>query len=410
LFDYYKAKGHAREVAHGRPQCLEDLLPWYTAAPHGCNAGLYSDALNQVYRERILRGSEQFSTSVLGMMGADFAVLYAFFDRPFDLVNSALSPADAAFVQHQTGYCLRAQGRLSEAAACFERVLTHRVENREWREAAVVAGLVSQTYLSSGELGQAIEFGARAVGYADQAADPLNQLKERTALAYMKHQAGRIAEAEEAFRETEQIRRLIKFKMASNAEKATILLCLFHEADLQIALGPDAATNMAAKLEAAAGQYPDIMASNKNAAALIWNVLGRAKSHLSARGTHPAGVYFSRAVEAGRDSGREDVLPILLLGRAEFRRQSWDFQGAWGDVREAMSTAERHGMRLYLADALLASVRLDLDDHQSGSKEERLARAGKQLRAAATLIAETGYFRRDAELNELTARLGEAKK
>lgn len=409
LYLHHQALGQAHEAAYGRPRRLEDLLPWYTAVPHGCCAGLHPEVVEEVYRRQILRGREFFSTSVLGAIGADFAALYNFFDRAFDEPNPNLSPEQATFVLQQTGYCLRALGRLPEAAGCFERALTRRVEAQEWRAASTVAGLISQTYLSAGDLVRAIDYGARAVEAADRSEDPLARLKKRTALAYMKHQAGRREEAGEDFRLATVLQHELVTEGIARTDQypVTALLCLFHESDWLIARDMHGAAEAAAQLAQAASRYPEVMEANKNTAALVWLVRGRAALHwrpAAARPDRATRSLFDQAVEAGRESGREDVLPLVLLGRAECRRRAGDVAGAWDDIREARAVAELCGTQLYRADSLLAAARLWLDETRV-DEGERIRRATEEFRMAERLIGEMCYFRRDGELAELRTRL-----
>ena len=87
-----------------------------------------------------------------------------------------------------------------------------------------------------------------------------------------------------------------------------------------------------------------------------------------------------------------------LLGRAELHRMRGDFDAAGLDVRDAEGIADRSGMRLFLADCHLEAARLHL---ARGQKRE----AGERLAAGRALIDETGYHRRDAEVDEIGRQL-----
>jgi hypothetical protein len=66
-------------------------------------------------------------------------------------------------------------------------------------------------------------------------------------------------------------------------------------------------------------------------------------------------------------------------------------------------------MRLYLTDLALERARLALDVPSAfPSQAAALTEAKAQTAAAAQLIADTGYHRRDGELAELQARLAAA--
>jgi hypothetical protein len=77
-------------------------------------------------------------------------------------------------------------------------------------------------------------------------------------------------------------------------------------------------------------------------------------------------------------------LPHGLLTRAWLRFIEGDRKGAKADLDEAWQIAERGSMKLHMADILL---------HRA-----RLFRDAEALEAAARLIEETVYHRRDEEL------------
>src|SRR5215831_14633059 len=73
LFDYYRA------LAPQLPQSFKDMEPLFLAVICGCHAGLYREALREVYIPRIQRGNASFAANVLGVRGALLSVLAHFF-------------------------------------------------------------------------------------------------------------------------------------------------------------------------------------------------------------------------------------------------------------------------------------------------------------------------------------------
>ena len=65
LYEYYKSS--AKEF----PDTLEEMAPLYAAVMHGCQAGRYQEALNEIYAKRIERWDESFSKRKFGAYGAD---------------------------------------------------------------------------------------------------------------------------------------------------------------------------------------------------------------------------------------------------------------------------------------------------------------------------------------------------
>ena len=100
----------------------------------------------------------------------------------------------------------------------------------------------------------------------------------------------------------------------------------------------------------------------------------------------PVGEEIEAAVDGLRRAGDMTQLPRGLLTRALFRHVQGNEEGCRADLEEAERIAERGPMRLHLADIHLHRARLfgDLD----------------ALEKAAELIEETGYHRRDEELED----------
>jgi adenylate cyclase len=96
----------------------------------GCNAGLFREALHEVYIPRIQRGDAHFAANVLGAIGPLLSVLVHFFKdgRWGSLVEAAiegqsLTAEDKLFILMQAGLYLTATRGMGapEALICYER-------------------------------------------------------------------------------------------------------------------------------------------------------------------------------------------------------------------------------------------------------------------------------------------------
>jgi hypothetical protein len=124
LYNYY------RGLAPKLPDSFGEMEPLFLATICGCNAGLYREALHEVYMPRIQRQMTCFAANVLGARGALLTVLAHFFEhgRWGSLVGTAterhkLNPEDQLFVLMQAALYLtatRGMGAL-EARICYER-------------------------------------------------------------------------------------------------------------------------------------------------------------------------------------------------------------------------------------------------------------------------------------------------
>ena len=75
LYHYY------RTLAPQLPDTFREMEPLFLAVICGCNAGLFRDALHEVYIPRIQRGDASFASNVLGARGALLSALAHFFEE-----------------------------------------------------------------------------------------------------------------------------------------------------------------------------------------------------------------------------------------------------------------------------------------------------------------------------------------
>jgi hypothetical protein len=75
LYHYYQA------LAPELPNSFSEMEPLFLAVICGCNAGLFREALHEVYIPRIQRGKASFAANVLGARGALLSVLVHFFEH-----------------------------------------------------------------------------------------------------------------------------------------------------------------------------------------------------------------------------------------------------------------------------------------------------------------------------------------
>jgi serine/threonine protein kinase/predicted ATPase len=124
LYNYY------RTLAPRLPKSFREMEPLFLAVVCGCNAGLFREALHEVYVPRIQRGNEFFAANVLGARGALTSVLVHFFEhrRWGPLVETvgegqSLTAEDQLFILTQAGvYLVAARGHSApEVRTCYER-------------------------------------------------------------------------------------------------------------------------------------------------------------------------------------------------------------------------------------------------------------------------------------------------
>lgn len=189
----------------GELPSLEDLQPLYQAVAHGCLAGLQQEACDEVYYARIQRGKEAYSTRKLGAFAADLGAVACFFEIPWRSVSSVLLEDVQCWLLHQAAHRLRALGQPSEALAPMRESGEMDVKVAEWEGAAISYGSLSELALTLGDVAGALHDAEQAVNYAERSGKWRRQLACRTIHADALHQAGRRAEAQTHFAETEAL-------------------------------------------------------------------------------------------------------------------------------------------------------------------------------------------------------------
>jgi tetratricopeptide (TPR) repeat protein len=264
-------------------------------------------------------------------------------------------------------------------------------------------------YVASGDLAQALRYAEKGTELADTSRDWVERRDKLTALADVLHQAGQLEEAAALFREAEAMQE-------ENQPQFPLLYSLrgHQYCDLLLDQG---------KYQEVRGRVRKLFEWREPGdplldIALEHLSLGRAHllqaqsalspipSPASGRGARGEGDYtqatahLNRAVDTLRQAGQQDYIPHGLLARAALYRAQGQFDRAQRDLDEALAIAQRGSMRLHEADCHLEYTRLHL------AREDRDA-ARACLAKARTMVAETGYHRRDGEVAELEEALEE---
>jgi len=390
LFEYYQALPTKQQL-----DTLAEMQPLFAAISHGCAAGLYQQAMDKVYWSRVRREDEAYLCKKLGAFSDDLAVLAHFFTAPYAQPATALTERAQAAVLNWAAFDLRALGRLTEAVPPLQAGLAMDVKREDWQNTARSASSLSELSLILGKVAEACRYGSLSVYYAEQSEDLFLRMTFRTTLADALFNSGEFTAALELFQKAEQIQQ-------QRQPEYPVLYSLqgFQYCDCLLAQGDAAAVLLRAE---------QLVAWETEREPLLDVALDRltlAKAHAQLamqQETDPhaalASDFFQQAVAALRKAGTEDHLPRGLLARAAWSRCCQDYSAAHKDLTEALDIAEAAGMRLFLCDYHLESARLALAEHTQPTQLKDLANS--HVQQAAELIQETGYHRRDKELQDL---------
>jgi hypothetical protein len=375
---------------------------------------MQQEACDKVYFSRILRGtgSDGFYTiNKLGALGADLSAVACFFDPPWSRVSPDLTGPAQAWLLNQAAFCLRALGRLTEALELMRAGLDARVALKDWLNAAISAGNVSELELTLGEVEAAIRDGEAAVAHAERSGDGFRRLFCRTTHADALQQGDWSAEAGRLFAEAEAMQAErqpgypLLYSLQGFRHCDWLLAGAEHDAWRFIAWEgtwtvPQPLWEACRGVAQRATQTLTWMEGHYPLLSVGLDHLALARAALYAAildGQRAGGDHLREAADFLRRAGQQDYFCYVLLTRALFRGATGAFGGACDDLNEAHAIAKRGPMRLFLADIHLHRARL------FGLMASRPAgypwtSPRDDLDAAARLIDECGYGRRRAEL------------
>ena len=387
LYEHYKSQ------AEEYPDTIEEMVPLYRAVAHGCHAGRYEEALDEVYMLRIQRGEEYFNMHNLGSFGADIAALSSFLEILWSNPSAELTESNKSLILSIAGFDLRALGRLAEATQPMKASLEASIAQGDWLNAAIRANNLSELYLTMGNLARALEYAEQSVDLADRSGDAFERMGDRTTLADALHQAGRLSEAETTFKEAEEMQ-----KEWQPEYPLLYSLSGFQYCDLLLGQGKYQ------EVQSRAEQTLEWVTAQQWLLDIALDHLSLGRAYLlqvQQEGTDDftlAAEHLNQAVDGLRQAGLQYLIPCGLLARAELYRLQGAVEKGQHDLDEAMTIAERGEMGLHQADCHLEYTRLYL---AMGDKDK----AREELATAREMIGKMGYHRRDTDVREIEEKL-----
>ncbi len=234
LFIYYRA------LAPQLPESFAEMEPLFLAVICGCNAGLFREALHEVYIPRIQRGDAHFAANVLGATGPLLSVLGQFFEhgRWGSLIETAIEgqslvAEDQLFILMQAGlYLTVTRGYAApETRICYERAepLCH-VVNRPRLLFMQLLGQARYTLMAD-KLSGAMQIAERVHALAQEQNDARLMLAAYQAFAAIFYFLGEFDSSRKYARHGVQIWRSGSVQSPVAEEiQAPVVLCLIYEA------------------------------------------------------------------------------------------------------------------------------------------------------------------------------------
>lgn len=416
---------------------LEELQPLYQAVAHGCLAGMQQETCNKIYRDRINRGGQHYSTKKLGAYGSDLGAVACFFELKWSHISPELNRESQAWLLNQAAYRLGALGRLVEAIDPIRAGMEARFQLGQLGQASVNAINLSDIELTLGEMDRALEDSRLGMFYADVGSVE-NDIRSALAThANVLHQAGHPTEASTHFRKAEDIRGkhiLYLLHSVMGFYHSDLMLDVIERASWQIILGLDgffATADENARSSYISSYLHDIGVVSLRTEKTLQAVEAEGKDILSPALDHltlarvalygailknsslvPCRDSIQHAMDGLSRSGDMRWLPHGLLTRALLRSLEGRLTGpdsAQAYLDETMEIAERGPMQLFMADIYLHRARLffRVTPYPWHNPDGTSRSARQDLAEARRLIEKHGYWRRKEELENAELLIGE---
>jgi adenylate cyclase len=229
LFHYYQT------LAPQLPNSFREMEPLFSAVICGCNAGLFREALNEVYIPRIQRGNAYFAAKILGATGPLLSVLVHFFENgrwgsfvETTVGGQSLTTEDQLSILMQAGSYLTATRGLGapEAGICYERVepLCHSLG----RQLLLYVSLIGQWRYSlmTGRLSATMQIAERVHSLAKEQDDAALMLGAYYVLAVTLYFLGDLELARQYARHGVQLWRSGNLQVHAEEYQAPVVECL----------------------------------------------------------------------------------------------------------------------------------------------------------------------------------------
>jgi predicted ATPase len=230
---------HYRTLAPQLPDSFREMEPLFLGVICGCNAGLFREALHEVYIPRIQRGDAFFAAKVLGARGALLSVLVRFFEHgrwessvEMGAEGQGLTAEDQLFILMQAGLYLtdtRGYG-VPEVRTCYERAesLCHSLNHPQLLYVALVGQW--RYSINTDKLSAALQIANRVYSLAQEQNDSGLMIGACNALAITLYVSGDFEAARQYAMRGVQIWRLGGVQFPVEQVTSPVVGCLCYEA------------------------------------------------------------------------------------------------------------------------------------------------------------------------------------
>jgi len=229
---------HYRAIAPELPTSFKDMEPLFLAVICGCNAGLFRQALHEVYIPRIQRGDSSFAANFLGARGALLLVLGHFFEKgrwrspaETSVEGQSLDGEDQLFILMQAALYLSATRESTpEIRICYERAefLCHSL-NRPLVLYVILMGQWRHSAMTD-KLTATMQIAKRIYSLAQEQNEPEQMIGAYTVMAATLYYLGDFETARQYWIRGVKLWRCGGLRSSFEEVDSQAVACLYHEA------------------------------------------------------------------------------------------------------------------------------------------------------------------------------------
>jgi tetratricopeptide (TPR) repeat protein len=369
---------HFKTVAPDKPATLEEMAPLFQAVVHGCKAGKWQEALDEVFYTRIEREAHAFAGRTLGASGACVAALSAFFKVPWRELGGSFAAGAQSYLIGAAGYYLGDIGRLDESTEPILTALDIADNSHDALVSSIHSHNLSAIYLATGDVATALTFGERSVESAVRNGDPFVSHMHASEVAEILEASGKRRRALLAYKKID------KAMARDTSTSGLYALPGLKYANLLVDFAmtsPKRAARLAQIRSLQQRQRRDIERSNPALYDLGLDHVVSARLDLFDGGAAHGERDFHEAVSLLRQAGKVMYVPIGLLARAEFHRLAGNRELAERDLNELEQLSERHGMLRWRIEATVERAKFHAAFGESAAVRETIAEAKRLIKA-----------------------------
>ncbi len=393
--DYFAQQFNTRHPAEFRQAHLvlfeyyQHTGSFYLSISHGCLSNQFKRALDEVYWSYIRPKNELFphSISILGSYAQNSSTLSYFFHPEWEFKHSEISQEDKAILLLDASFCLMSLGRMRESIFPRKKSIELFVSMESWKDAALAARNLSDTYLLIGELKNSEAAARESIRYSQYTGDLFRRVSSELRLATTLHKQGIV--------QIDFLSEIGKIDFHSLQESTTsVFPKQYSLAGVQYR---SILIDYLKEEDQLANLKNDIINSIKVSENMQWLIpkaldqLNLAKVLIKLDLNREAIFYLDNSLQYLVKLDKIQYVPLIFIERANFYLQQQQLEQAQQDLDEAWQIIERSGMKLYEVDYHLAMCRY--------ARLQQPSEAATHLEKAKKLIQTTGYHLRDKDVS-----------